>query len=515
MILQSRNPGTDQLLGEVKVTPPESIAEIVFRARTAQKEWQLTPLNQRIEVISRFGEILLKRKTEIANLIAEENGKPIVEAIATEIIPSLDLIRYYSRVSHRLLADTPVKISIILMKTKKAIIRQTPIGVVGIISPWNYPLLLPVGQIIPALIAGNAVVFKPSEFTPLTGKVISEMLDDAQLPHGVFNIVFGESEVGAALVQSDVNKIFFTGSTPVGRKVCELASKKLIPVSLELGGKDAMVVFEDADLEAAIRGALWGGFMNAGQTCISVERCFVQAGVFESFCKSVAQKASQLKVGKGTDPFVDIGSIIHKRQFQVVSSQISESVKQGARIISGGSMSESESTYLISPTVIIDVPLDSPMMNQETFGPVLPIIKFNTTEEVIKLVNQSRFGLSASIWTRNIKRALSIADKLEVGAVTINDVITYYGISDGVVGGVKESGFGRVHGKYGLFEMTYPKYIEIERAPYIPKTWWFRYDRNLLDFFNASTDFLFANKISKKLQSLFTLMKKLSKIKKL
>ncbi len=515
MMLKSWNPATGQIIGEVEVSPPESIPGIVSRARMAQKEWQSIPLKQRIKMISKFGEILYARKGEIARLISEENGKPVVEAFTTEIIPVLDLIRYYSRVARQFLSDRSVKVDIILMKTKKGVIRQNPIGVAGIISPWNYPLLLPLGQIIPALIAGNAVVFKPSEFTPLTGKMISDMLAETKLPQDLFNIVFGAGEVGAALVQSGVDKIFFTGSTAVGRKVSELASKKLTPVSLELGSKDAMIVFSDADLESATSGALWGSFMNAGQTCISVERCFVQEGIYESFCESVAQKASLLKVGKGTDPSVDVGPIIHKGQFQVVASQINEAVKRGAKIISGGSMSESQSTYLISPTVITDVPLDSLLLTEETFGPVLPIIKFKTTEEVIEMVNRSRFGLSASIWTRDVKRALSLANKIEAGAVVINDVITYYGISDGVVGGVKESGFGRVHGEYGLLEMTYPKYIEIERAPRMRKTWWFKYDQNLLEFFDASTDYLFSSKFVKKLQSMFILLKKFVNIKKI
>ncbi|MGC8594898.1 MAG: aldehyde dehydrogenase family protein [Candidatus Kryptoniota bacterium] len=515
MRLQSWNPATGQLLGEVEATPPESLPGIVSTARLAQKRWQSTSLKERIRVILRFGEILLSRKSEIANLVSEENGKPVVEVLTTEIIPVLDLIKYYSRTAPRILSDKPVKISIILMKTKKAVIQQSPIGIAGIISPWNYPLLLPLGQIIPALIAGNAVIFKPSEFTPLTAKMISDILAESKLPPAVFNIVFGAAEVGAAVVQSGVDKIFFTGSTAVGRKVSELASKNLTPVSLELGSKDAMIVLDDADLDAATGGALWGSFMNAGQTCISIERCFVQEGIYESFCNSVAQKASLLKVGKGTDPSVDIGPIIHSGQFQIVATQIKEAVKRGAKIISGGSMSEGQSTYLISPTVIVDVPLDSLLMTEETFGPVLPVIKFKTAEEVVEMVNQSKFGLSASIWSKDVKRALSIADKIEVGAVTINDVITYYGISDGVVGGIRESGTGRVHGKYGLLEMTYPKYIEVERASYIKKPWWFRYDENLLDFFNASTDYLFSKRLGKRLQSLFTLAKDFLKIRKI
>lgn len=515
MLIESVNPATGRIIGEVESTKISLIRKIVNDARESQGDWAGVPHDERALCLRRFQEILLLRKKVVADLISQENGKPLVEAYTSEIIPSLDLTRYYIRKSQRILRRRRVGISIPLLKTKRASVRYEPLGVAGIISPWNYPLLLPLGQIVPALIAGNAVIFKPSEFTPLVGKLIGDFLWEAGVPKKVFTVVQGHGDVGAALVSSGVDKVFFTGSTATGRKVSELAAKTLTPVSLELGSKDAMIVLADADLDSAASGAVWGAFMNGGQTCVSVERCFVDEKIAVKFTEVLRRKAAELLTGASSDMGTDVGAMIHRGQFETVKKHVDDARSKGARVIAGGEFSEKDGAYFIQPTVLADVPMDSIIMKEETFGPVLPIVEFRSESEAVTLANASAFGLSASIWTADRKRGLELAERINAGAVTVNDVISYYGISDGLVGGVKESGNGRVHGREGLMEMVLPKYYEVERAPRMKKLWWYRYDEKMLAFFETATDFLFSKNIFHRISSLFKLAPKFLRIKKL
>jgi len=330
MLIESVNPGTGELVGKVESTEINTISKIVAEARNARSDWWGSSHTHRVRLIKELSRLLFEQKREIAELISRENGKPVVEAYTSEIIPTLDLLNYFCRHSRSMLRWRRVKIGIPLLKTKRAFIAYEPYGVVAIISPWNYPLLLPLGQIIPALLLGNSVVFKPSEYTPIVGEAISNLIWKAGVPRKVFNIVEGDGEVGAALVSSGVDKLFFTGSTLTGKKVSELAAKSLTPVSLELGSKDAMIVLDDAHVESAASAAVWGAFMNAGQTCVSVERCFVHASVYDRFVKSLREKVQDLRSGAGTNPDTDIGAMIHPKQFDVVRLHVDDAVRRGA-----------------------------------------------------------------------------------------------------------------------------------------------------------------------------------------
>lgn len=515
MVIESVNPATGEIVGEVESTAVNQIGRIISDARTAQSDWSALPLGTRAGILRKFGELLLSRRKIVTELMSKENGKPLVEAYASEIIPSLSFIKYYASKSGKMLRQRRVEIGIPLLKTKKAYVRYEPLGVVGIISPWNYPLMLPLGQIIPALMAGNAVVFKPSEFTPLVGALIGDFLWEVGISRKLFSIIQGGADVGAALVSSGIDRLFFTGSTATGRKVAELAARTLTPVSLELGSKDAMIVLADADIESAASGAMWGAFMNSGQTCVSVERCFVDEKIADRFIEALRKKVAELRTGAGTEAGSDIGAIIHKAQFEIIRRHISDATSKGARVVVGGEFSEDGGGHFIRPTVLADVPMDSILMKEETFGPVLPVVEFRNEREAIDLANASKFGLSASIWTADSKHGLDLAKKLHAGAVTVNDVISYYGISDGMVGGVKESGTGRVHGREGLLEMVTSKYYEVERAPRMKKLWWYRYDAILLSFFETATDFLFSKSVFRKIGSLFKLAPKILRIRKL
>lgn len=515
MIIDSTNPATGELLGQVEATPINKIPGILKDARAAQHEWARTSFQSRARILETFAAILLDRKKMAAELIMKENGKPLVEVYTSEIIPSLDIVRYYVAKASKILRRRQIRIRLPLLKTKRAYVENEPIGVVGIISPWNYPLLLPIGQIIPALMAGNAVIFKPSEYTPLVGKMIADLLWEVGIPEKLFPVVNGRGDVGAALVSSGVDKLFFTGSTQTGRKVSEIAARSLTPVLLELGGKDAMIVLQDADLDVATSGALWGGFMNAGQSCVSVERCFVDEKILDAFVNKLRGKIEGLVVGPGADAESDIGPIIHRGQFETIVNQVNDAVSKGGRLIIGGKFVENNGSYFISPIVLADVPMDSLLMKEETFGPVLPIVEFRTETEAVDLANASRFGLAASVWTRDIKHGLELAKKIHAGAVIVNDTISYYGMSDGVVGGVKESGSGRVHGREGILAMVSPKYFEVERAQRMKKLWWYGYGTRSLTLFEIATDFVFSKEVLKKAKSLYKLAPEILRIKKL
>lgn len=515
MTMESINPATGEKLGEIEPTPTSKIVRLLTEARAAQREWSKLPYSVRGQTLRAFANLLVERKRTVAELISRENGKPLVEAYSSEIFPSLDIVNYYVARTRKILKSRRVKIGIPLLKTKKAFVRYEPYGAVAIISPWNYPLLLPLGQIVPALMAGNAVLFKPSEYTPLVGNLISEFMWEAGVPRSLLTLVQGKGDVGSALISAGPDKVFFTGSTATGKKVAEASAKNATPVSLELGSKDAMIVLEDADIDSVTSGALWGAFMNAGQTCISVERCFVHEKVFDSFIGLLQKKMKELKIGAGTDPDNEIGAIIHRAQYETITTQVNEAVKKGARIVEGGDFFERDGGYFVSPTLMVDVCMDSLLMTEETFGPVLPVIKFRDVAEAVELANASKFGLGASIWTADSKRGLQLARKISAGAVIVNDVVSYYGIADGLVGGVSESGAGRVHGREGILEMVSPKYYEVERAPRMKKLWWFNYDVNTLSFFEIAIDFLFSQKIYKRTSSLFKLAPKLLRMKKL
>lgn len=508
------NPATGVLIAKVQTTQTDEIPKIIKNAQISQLNWGKLPFSKRVKIIRKFGQLLYEQRSEIVELISRENGKPKVEAYTSEVIPTLDFIKFSVKNSRRILRPRKVRIGIPLLKSKKAHVANEPYGVVGIISPWNYPLLLPLGQIVPALLLGNTVIFKPSEHIPLLGNMISRLFHEAGIPADVLNTVQGGGEIGAALVSSGVDKVFFTGSTANGRRVSELAAKQLIPVSLELGSKDAMIVLEDAHIESATSAAMWGAFMNAGQTCVSIERCFVHERIYDRFIAVLSEKIKRLNVGPGSVNGTDIGSMIHQQQFDIVKRHINEAVARGARIAVQGNVPVGQGCF-ISPTLLIDVPMQSLIMTEETFGPVLPVVKFSSDEEAVALANSSSFGLAASVWTGDKHRGLKIAKSLEAGAVIVNDVISYYGIGDGVVAGVKDSGYGRVHGKEGLLEFVHPKYYEVERLPRMKKLWWYNYDNLTLKFFETATEFLYANTIGKRLRAGARILSTFLRIKKI
>jgi succinate-semialdehyde dehydrogenase/glutarate-semialdehyde dehydrogenase len=470
------DPATGEEIGRAPLTMPEEVARAVGRARDAQAAWAAKSYRERGRVIMAAREVILKEMEEIAFLISIETGKPVAEAISLEIVPALDLMQFFARKTASLLAPRRIGIGQYSFMGRTSYEIYKPLGVVGIISPWNFPFATPLDEVTMALMAGNTVVLKPSELTPLTGLKIQEIMTRAGLPEGVLQVVTGDGSTGAALVAAGTNKIMFTGSVATGKRVAESAAKYLIPVVLELGGKDPMVVLDDANIENAARGAVWGAFANCGQSCSSVERCYVHEDISEQFISAVVRETQRLHQGSGTEKSIDIGSMSSERQLRTVELHVNQALANGANALTGGERLRDVAGAFYPPTVLTNVNHEMDVMREETFGPVLPIMTFRTEDEAIRLANDSDFGLTASVWSNSVPRAQRIAARIDAGTVMINEVLYTHGIAQTPWGGVKQSGLGRTHGRAGLLELVNAQHIHVNRLPFIPDLWWFNYD---------------------------------------
>ena len=426
----------------------------------------------------------------------------------TEIMVVLDALEYFGRRAAKFLAPQPVPHHNLAMKLKRGRLEFEPYGVIGIISPANYPFAIPFNEMIPALVAGNTVVLKPSEFTPQVGLAIRELLDAAKLPPGVAQVILGDGLTGRALAAAPIHKLIFTGSVATGKRIQAAAAERLLPTVLELGGKDAMIVCADANLETASSGAVWGAFTNAGQTCVSVERAYVVRDVAERFIDLCVSKAKQLRVGRGDDPSTDVGPLIRDRQVGIVEEQVSEAVAQGAEVLCGGHRPQLPGLhgFFYEPTVITGVNHQMRLMREETFGPVLPIMVVEDEAEAVALANDSAFALSASVWTRDRKRGERLARQIEAGAVMVNDCISYFGISEAPHGGPKMSGIGRTHSRLGLMEMVRVKYLDTDLAAGIPKPWWYGYGFKAQRFAQGFVEFLFGQAPTQRARGFVTML---------
>lgn len=486
------NPATGEPLAEFPCAGAEQVAAAVDAARAAQKSWAQSPVPERLQVLRDFQRLLHEQKDEIAALVSAEAGKPRVEALLTEVVVTLDAVNFYHREVPRMLRPQRVPHANPVMKTKRGWLVREPYGVVGIISPWNYPFSIPASEIMGALATGNGVVLKPSELTPLSALKLKELLEAAGLPQGLLQVVIGDGLTGAALVAAPIDKLIFTGSVATGKKIAAAAAEKLLPVVLELGGKDPMIVRHDADLEVASSAAVWGAFMNAGQTCLSVERCYVHKDIFAAFVDRCVHKTERLRVGKGSEETTDVGPLISQQQLRTVEAHVADAKAQGARVLIGGHRLPDIGQNFYAPTVLVDVHHGMRVMREETFGPLLPIMPFASDDAAVTLANDSQFGLAASVWTRDRKRGEALARRIEAGTVMVNDVITCFGIGEAPHGGVKASGIGRTHGRTGLEELVRAKYIDSDLLPGMPKVWWYGYGAEFRAQMRGFTDALFA-----------------------
>lgn len=468
-VLEIRHPGTGELVVTVPVMGEDEVGGAVGRAREAQRVWAGWSLRRRAWLLGSLADVLRRRAREIAGRVHAETGKPMAEALAGVVV-SVDLLQYYRRKGPGLLRPHRVGTGWLLGKT--AFVEREPYGVVGAILPWNYPFIMLVDLVAPALLAGNALVAKPSEYTPWVALLLPELLREAGFPDEVVQIVTGDGETGAALVRSGIDRVVFTGSTATGRKVGAAAGEALIPVTLELGGKDAAVVLEDADLDRAVQGICFGAMFNAGQTCLSVERAIVVEAVYEEFVRRAVAFVETLRAGVGAG--CDVGPMVTPEQVAIVESQVEDAVREGARVLVGGARA-AEGSRVYLPTVLVDVRPEMRIMREETFGPVLPVLQVADEEEAVREANRLAYGLFASVWTGDPARGRRVAARVRSGGVSVNDVLSHYGVAGLPVGGVGESGFGSRRGIEGLLEMTRARTVLLHRWGPKRDLWWFPY----------------------------------------
>jgi acyl-CoA reductase-like NAD-dependent aldehyde dehydrogenase len=491
----SVNPATGARLGEIEIAGESDVLAAVARARQAQAAWQESGVRVRLDILRKFQRLVHQQKTEIARQITLESGKPLAEALTTEVLVVLDAAQFLIENAYSLLRDEPVRHGNLATKTKSGKIVREPHGVIGIISPWNYPFAIPATESIAALVAGNSIVLKPSELTTLSALRLSDLLHAAGVPTDVFQVLPGFGQTGAALLQSAIDKLVFTGSVATGKRIAQEAASRLLPVVLEVGGKDPMLVLDDADVDIASSGAVWGAFVNAGQACLSVERCYVARKLHDALLDACVQKTSQLCVGNGLDPNTDVGPLINEKQLRTVEAHVEDAISRGARLLCGGQRLTELGPNFYVPTILADVTHEMRIMKEETFGPVLPIKAFDSDDEAIALANDSEFGLATSVWTKDRARGERLARRVRAGTVMINDVLSCYGISEAPHGGVRGSGIGRTHGKYGLEEMVRMKYLDEERLPGVKRLWWYGYGEEFSHQMQGFVDALFAGKI--------------------
>ena len=451
-VFASHDPGNGQVLATYPVQSPEEVRAAVARAREAALWWQAQGWDGRRRHLRAWKGVLARRVHELADLVHRENGKPHADAIL-EITLSVDHIEWAAKHAPKVLG--PRKVSAGLMAANQAAsVEYQPLGVIGVIGPWNYPVFTPMGSLAYALAAGNAVVFKPSEHTPGVGRWLEHAWQMA-VPErpDVLQVVTGLGETGAALTRAGVDKIAFTGSAATGRKVMAACAEGLVPVLMECGGKDAMIVDDDADVAAAADAALWGGMSNAGQTCIGIERIYATDRVYDAFVRELTSRVASVR--PGSDPQASYGPITMPGQIDVIRRHIADALDRGGRALTGGTVDGA----FVAPTVLVDVPEDSDAVREETFGPTITVARVRDAEEALQRTNATSYGLAGSVFSGSKARGMDLARRMRSGMTSVNSVIAFASVPGLPFGGVGDSGFGRIHGEDGLKEFTRAKAI--------------------------------------------------------
>src|SRR3954468_1181803 len=456
------NPATGEVVAHVPDLSADEVREMAKRGRAAQPGWEALGFAGRARVMLRMQKWLLDNAPRVIETIVKETGKSWEDAQLAEISYGANAFGFWAKNAEKYLADEKVKSSAVLVKGKKLMVSYKPLGLIGVIGPWNYPLTNSFGDCIPALAAGNSVILKPSEVTPLTSLKLAEGLKECGIPDGVFQVATGLGATGAALV-GEVDMIMFTGSTKTGKAVMKAAADTLTPVSLELGGKDPMIVLADADVERAANTALYYGMLNGGQTCISVERVYVEEPVYDDFVARVTEKARALRQGAGASGTADVGSMTFPPQVDIVERHVEDAKAKGAKVLVGGSRGQHDGGYWYEPTVLVDVDHTMSCMTEETFGPTLPIMKVRDQEEAIKTAESSPYGLGASVLGKDVKPAGAVPRRIDAVAVCVNDALVNYSALELPMGGAKASGLGSRHGAGGIRKYCQQQAILVTR----------------------------------------------------
>lgn len=493
-VLKIKNPANNNTLYEIEIKQSLNIDEIYKKAHNTFEITKENPLEKRIEALANLQEYILINKEKIIDRIVAETGKSKTDALTSEILSVLDAIDYYKKNSVAILADQNVKTPLLLMG-KKSKIYYEPLGTILIISPWNYPFYQAIVPIISAYVTGNTVIYKPSELTPLKC-LLEEAFEQTGFIKDSIQIVYGDKETGSKLVEAKPDKIFFTGSVRAGKEIMQIAAKNLTPLDLELGGKDVMIVFDDVNIERTVNGALWGSLTNSGQSCTSVEKIFVHEEIYSRFVTKLEEKINKLtSIENNQDNGdIDIGLMTAEFQIKKIEEQIEDALAKGAKIICGG-FRKNNSMYF-SPTLIVNIKPEMLIYHEETFGPIVAVAKFDNESQVINLANDSEYGLSASVWSKDLVRADRVARKLRVGNVSINNVMITEGNTALPFGGIKSSGFGRYKGEHGLHSFSNIKSIVIDTQSSKVEANWYPYSTKKYSMFLKVIDSLFSNKSS-------------------
>lgn len=473
--ITSINPATGAPLGEVPDMTAAQVKAAVDAARAAQREWRKVPIEQRCKRALRFAEVLMARAEEVIDLLVAEAGKTRMEALGMEVVVVADLVRYFAKHAPEMLAPEPVPLH--LLKHRASYLHFVPRGVIGIIAPWNFPFSIPIGETMMSIIAGNGVVLKPSEVTPLIALKARELFVAADLPAELFQVVTGRGGAGAALIDGGIDYCVFTGSVATGKKVAAACGERLIGCTLELGGKAPAIVCEDADLERAAHAITWGGFANSGQVCASVERVYAVETVYDELVAMVVEHAKALRQGNAAVDDVDIGAMSWDRQVDHVEKIVQSAVAAGATLMTGGKRGAAGELFF-EPTVLSECTQDMDVMRKEIFGPVIPMMRVRDEEQAIELANDSHLGLLAYVFTRDRDRGKRIAERIEAGTVMVNDVLNTYGCPETPWGGVKQSGIGRTHSIHGLRDLCETRHVNHDRIAMSRELWWYPYKQS-------------------------------------
>ena len=471
--VESRDPATGEVWQRYPLADDAAVAAAVRRAREAQPAWAARSPTERIALVRRFHDVVYRRRAEIAALVTRESGKPYIDALGADVTVTLDFAAWIAGAVPRFFRSEWRGVAGMTMWRKRVRYEKKPLGVIGIIAPWNYPFFLPASCALPALACGNAAIIKPSEFTPGSGAILEDLWRETGLPDGLLQVIQGDGITGAALVRSGVDKMMFTGGAAAGRQVAIACAEQLIPCSLELGGSDAAIVLADADVRHAADGIVWTRFSNAGQTCVAPKRVFVEAGAYDAFVAAAVRAVEALRVGGGTAADTEVGPLIRPHGVTAIAAQRDEALARGATV--AGRAAAPAGDGFFPPTLLTGVDDSMRVMREETFGPLLPVVRVRDAEEAIARANASEFGLSASVWTRDRQRGLAVARRLDAGTVLINDAVAVVGMADVPYGGVKTSGLGTLHGVPGLEACVRITPVVDDRFATWRQAWWFGY----------------------------------------
>ncbi len=508
------NPATGEVFSRSPLQTLEDLRSAMVAARRAQTGWAALTPKERARRILPLRDYLVSHADDLALVLSRDNGKTLTDALATEILPAAISVTYYARMAPRFLRPRKVRSATWLLANKRSVVQRVPWGVVGVISPWNYPFGIPFHEVVMALLAGNAVLLKTASETQAVGLALAEVLRSADLPDGLFSFLNLPGRVaGPAFLEAGVDKLFFTGSVAVGKSLMAKAAETLTPLSLELGGNDPMLVCEDADVERAAAGALWAGFQNAGQSCGGVERIYVHERVYKRFLAALKERVEALRVGPGDGHENDMGAMTTVKQLETVREHVRDALAKGAVLHARSSAPEGGPGLFHPAVVLTEVNHDMVTMREETFGPVVGVMKVKDMEEAVALANDTDLGLTASVWSRNRRKAKALAARLQAGAVTINDHLMSHGLPETPWGGFKQSSLGRTHGEIGFDEMTQPRVIVDDLLGFAARDlWWHPHGRDVYEGLKGLVLGLYARSLGTRLGGWLKALKILPRI---